>query len=65
MGAKQSQEMRDAIDLTRVLTVKEAAEKAGVNRTALHDALRKIRRAQEKQQNEENNPCNVGLNDIE
>jgi transposase-like protein len=64
MGAKQSQEMRDAIALTRTMTVKDAAETAGVNRTALHDALRKIRQEKESQKGE-NSPCNVGLNDIE
>lgn len=63
MGAKQSHEMREAIELAKTMSVIEAAKLAGVNRTALHDALRKLRKEKESQK-VENNPCNVGLNDI-
>lgn len=62
MSAKQSQEMRDALALiAQGETVANAAKLTGMNRTYLHNALKKIR----EEKKVENNSCNVGLNDIE
>jgi hypothetical protein len=64
MGAKQSRERELALTLVaQGETVAKAAKLAGINRTYLHNLLKKIH--EEKQQKLENSSCNVGLNDIE
>lgn len=55
MSAKQSAEMREALRLVRQGTpIRQAAREAGVHWTSLHSALKKIKEAVLKQQENEN-----------